>query len=309
MALPVTIISGYLGVGKTTLVNHLLRQADGKRLMVLVNDFGTLPIDADLIENADGDTINLSNGCACCSVGGDLFNALVNILDAPSLPDHLLIEASGVADPEKIANIARAEADLYLNRIITLVDAESFSTLVDDPLIKATIIDQIRVSDMILLNKTDLTSKLNRYETKIKLEEFSPFAEIIETQHANIKNNIIFSNKNRPNKNITNISDMHQHSDIYDKWSFQSDIPMDKIQLEKKIIQLSGNILRLKGFVRFCDSEDIYVIHYAGSRYTITKWAGAIDKYQPCNKLIAIGLKGKINLEQLDEIFNVYLES
>ena len=115
--LPVTIISGYLGSGKTTLVNHLLRHSDGRRIVVLVNDFGELPIDADLIISADGDTINLANGCACCSMGGDLFNALVDVLDRSPPPQYLLIEASGVADPARIANIARAEPDLRLDEV------------------------------------------------------------------------------------------------------------------------------------------------------------------------------------------------
>ena len=109
MPLPVTLVSGYLGAGKTTLINHLLRHANGRRLMVMVNDFGELPIDTDLIESRLGNTITLANGCICCSIGTDLAGAFIDLLNLDPMPDHLLIEASGVAEPHRIANIARAE--------------------------------------------------------------------------------------------------------------------------------------------------------------------------------------------------------
>jgi len=94
-ALPVTIVGGYLGSGKTTLVNHLLRNANGVRIAVMVNDFGELPIDADLIEAQDGDVISLSGGCICCSYGDDLSLSLQKLRAQPTLPDHIVIEASG----------------------------------------------------------------------------------------------------------------------------------------------------------------------------------------------------------------------
>ncbi|MCG6953324.1 MAG: GTP-binding protein, partial [Betaproteobacteria bacterium] len=101
--LPVTVIGGYLGAGKTTLVNHLLRHAGGKRLAVLVNDFGELPIDADLIESQNDAVISLAGGCLCCSFGSDLLGAVNSLTRRVPRPDQLLIEASGVALPDAIA--------------------------------------------------------------------------------------------------------------------------------------------------------------------------------------------------------------
>ena len=104
--LPVTVIGGYLGAGKTTLVNHLLRHAGGRRIAVLVNDFGALPIDADLIEARDGDLLAIAGGCVCCSYGSDLMDALAALLERSPRPDHLVIETSGVALPGSVARSA-----------------------------------------------------------------------------------------------------------------------------------------------------------------------------------------------------------
>lgn len=102
----VTVIGGYLGSGKTTLLNQVLRQADGRRIAVLVNDFGNIGIAGDLIAAADGDTITLTNGCVCCQIGSDLMTALWSIRDREHPPSHVIIEASGIADPVPIANHA-----------------------------------------------------------------------------------------------------------------------------------------------------------------------------------------------------------
>jgi G3E family GTPase len=102
-AIPVTIVGGYLGAGKTTLVNHLLRHSQGRRIAVLVNDFGELAIDAELIEARDGDMLQLAGGCVCCSFGSDLLAALLRLRDMQPAPRHILIETSGVALPGAVA--------------------------------------------------------------------------------------------------------------------------------------------------------------------------------------------------------------
>ncbi len=102
--IPVTVIGGYLGSGKTTLLNQLLSQTVGQRIAVLVNDFGDIGIDGDLIAAADGDTITLTNGCVCCRIGSDLMTALWSVRDRQDPPEHLIIEASGIADPAPIAH-------------------------------------------------------------------------------------------------------------------------------------------------------------------------------------------------------------
>ena len=142
--LPLTVIAGYLGAGKTTLINRLLAEPHGARLMVLVNDFGAINIDAELLESADEDTLTLSNGCVCCTIGGDLFMAIGDALDRVPRPDHLVIEASGVAQPAKIANAALAERELLYSGIVTVVDALNYPALARDSLVGEQVKTQVR---------------------------------------------------------------------------------------------------------------------------------------------------------------------
>lgn len=154
--LPVTVISGYLGAGKTSLVNHLLRNADGRRIMVMVNDFGELNIDSDLLESETDDTITLSNGCICCTMGTELLYALGDAIDRRPRPDCLVIEASGVAQPDKIAAAAEAEPELRYCGIVAMADAANIGARIEDRMIGAQIADQLRVADLVLVTKTDL---------------------------------------------------------------------------------------------------------------------------------------------------------
>ncbi|MCI4428172.1 MAG: GTP-binding protein, partial [Burkholderiales bacterium] len=125
MRIPFTVIGGFLGAGKTTLLNHWLSNAGGQRLAVLVNDFGALNIDAMLIEANHGDTVALSNGCVCCQIGDDLSLALMQVLDSGRRFDAVIVEASGVSDPWRIAQFGRADPRLQLDGVIVLVDAST----------------------------------------------------------------------------------------------------------------------------------------------------------------------------------------
>ena len=131
--LPLSVIGGYLGAGKTTLINQLLTGDHGRRLAVLVNDFGAINIDAALLQSASEDTIALTNGCVCCTMSGDLFYAIGDMLDRQPRPEHILVEASGIADPAKIAAVALAEPDLSYAGIVTVVDGQTAGDLLADP--------------------------------------------------------------------------------------------------------------------------------------------------------------------------------
>jgi len=124
-SLPVTVIGGYLGAGKTTMVNHLLRHANGRRLAVLVNEFGDLPIDADLIESEDDGLISIAGGCVCCSFGNDLIAALQDLAQMEPRPDHVLIESSGVAIPGAIVSSVHLIEGFASDGTVVVVDAET----------------------------------------------------------------------------------------------------------------------------------------------------------------------------------------
>ena len=156
--IPFTVIGGFLGAGKTTLLLRWLQQAAGQRIAVLVNDFGAINIDAALVAQAGAETIALSNGCVCCSMGDDLSLALLRVLDSQPPFDAVVVEASGVSDPWRIAQYALADPRLSLQVVIVLVDAAAVAHQAADPLLADTLARQLGHADLVVLNKVDLAT-------------------------------------------------------------------------------------------------------------------------------------------------------
>ena len=156
MTLPVTVLSGYLGAGKTTLVNQMLRQADGKRLAIMVNEFGDLPIDADLIEAEGDDLIALAGGCVCCSYGDDLMVALAQMAALQPPPDHMILEASGVALPGAIASSLSLMAGIETAGVVVLADVAQIDRQLANDYIGDTVVRQLEAADLVVLTKGDI---------------------------------------------------------------------------------------------------------------------------------------------------------
>jgi G3E family GTPase len=154
-AVPAILIGGYLGAGKTTLVNHLLRHAGGRRLAVLVNDFGEVSIDADLIVGAADGVLSLAGGCVCCSFGSDLVGTLAEVLRRDPRPDAVLIETSGVGIPSAVARAARLVPGLRLEAKVVVADAPTVQARAADRYVGDTVRQQLDDADLLLLNQTD----------------------------------------------------------------------------------------------------------------------------------------------------------
>lgn len=152
---PFTVIGGFLGSGKTTLVNRLLAHPHAPRCTVLVNDFGDIAIDASLIKSHGGDTIALTNGCVCCTIGDDLTRAISTVLDSSQLPQRIIVEASGVSNPAKIADVARISTELSPAGILVLADSVAIQSQLVEQWIGDTVADQLDTADLIVASKLD----------------------------------------------------------------------------------------------------------------------------------------------------------
>ncbi len=181
---PLTVLGGFLGAGKTTLVNALLRQAAGLRIAVLVNDFGAVNIDAALIESVAGDTIALTNGCICCAIGDDFVAGLASVLERDPLPGHILIECSGVADPAGIAAMAQVDPALTLAGVVVAVDVTGIAARLQDPLLADTVRRQLRPAELLVLTRTDLAPDTAAVDALLR--PLAPRAAIVPAPHGNL---------------------------------------------------------------------------------------------------------------------------
>jgi G3E family GTPase len=195
IGLPVTIITGFLGSGKTTLLNHILTNQQGVKTAVLVNEFGEIGIDNELIVNTSDDNtmIELSNGCVCCTINEDLANAVYKIMERPDKVDYMIVETTGLADPLPVALtfLGSELRDLTrLDSIITVVDAENFNISLFNSEVAQS---QIAYGDIILLNKTDLVDEADLDKLEVQIRNIKEGARILRTERGNVPLSLLLS--------------------------------------------------------------------------------------------------------------------
>src|SRR5689334_395621 len=189
---PVLLVTGFLGAGKTTVVNHLLAHAGGRRIAAVVNDFGAINIDAELIAGASDGVVSLSNGCICCSLEGDLLRTLAALLRRDPQPEFIVIETSGVADP---ADIVRNLMDPViwkeapLETVLCVLDATiSAAALNDDALVHS----QLRAADVVALSKVDLADETQRRQLRAAVRALRPAAVIVDALNGEVPVELVF---------------------------------------------------------------------------------------------------------------------
>ncbi|CUH79192.1 Putative metal chaperone YciC [Tritonibacter multivorans] len=280
MRVPVTIFSGYLGAGKTTLINRLLREDHGLRLAILVNDFGAINIDETLIKTKDEGVVALQNGCVCCDLSQELGMSLNGIMTRADTPDHILIEASGVADPVSIANAASNDARLTHGGVVTVVDGPQLAEQIADDTIGAQVKGQVAAADLVLVNKVDaLDDALEQLLSELgartpAIVHNAPLAQILLDM-------VPLPRQKTPTPHPA-----------YVTWRHQSDRVFDRMALGEKLASRPKGMYRLKGFV--LTNRGAYEVHAVG-RNVEAKRVEATE-----NLLVALGPKGRVTTEEIE---------
>jgi G3E family GTPase len=306
---PFTVIGGFLGAGKTTLVNHLLREAASGaagRIAVLVNDFGAVNVDAALIEARSGDAIALTNGCVCCQIGDDLTMALVRALEAPIPFDAIVVEASGVSDPWRVAQIARADPTLRLEGIFVVVDASAIVMQSADPLLSDTIERQLRAADLVLLNKVDLVDAPALAAARACVAAGAGRLAIIETRESKVPPTLLVGGSvdgDWPARGPRSLREAGAaHGIEFESWSCRPRSTLSAARLRALLKAMPEDVLRLKGLVA-TDELPWAEIQFSGRHGSLR--AALAPPVAGAAAIVAIGLRGHLPAAALGAAIDV----
>lgn len=294
LQVPMTVIGGFLGAGKTTLLNHVLSGEASVRFAVLVNDFGDLAIDGDLVAAHGGDTVTFANGCVCCTLGDSLLETVDRLLAGAQVPQQFLVEASGVADPRSIADYATLHPDLARDLIVVLADVETARTKAADPRLRDTVERQLRAADLVVVNKCDLVGDLERAATDAWLRSHTP-AALVHTVQARLPLELLRAHADEaPAQPASQLPrpghEGHAPFETFRSVTVPMPDPVDIPRLKATLSALIPTVLRAKGFVRPADApEGRCLVQLSGQRVEIHALERA-GRAGPMPGLVFIGL-------------------
>jgi G3E family GTPase len=293
---PVTVLTGYLGAGKTTLLNRILSEPHGKRYAVIVNEFGEIGIDNDLVLGADEETFEMNNGCVCCTVRGDLIRIIDELMRRKGKFDGIIVETTGLADPAPVAQTFFMDENIgrktKLDAVVTVADAKWLNDrLKDAPEAK----NQIAFADVILINKTDLVSPEELSDLEARIRGINPYAKLHKTERAKIPLDAVLGrnafdldrildiepafldsdhndheqahghedHQHHDNEAHANGGLKHYHEEEIQSLSLRTDKPLDPDKFfpwVQDLVQKEGpSILRCKGILAFKDDDERFV--------------------------------------------------
>ncbi len=314
--IPVTVLTGFLGAGKTTLLNRILSSQQGTRTAVLVNEFGEIGIDNELVVATSDAMVELSNGCICCSINGELKEALQRVLERPDPVDYIVVETTGLADPLPVAMtfVAGEFRDrLRLDSIITLIDAEHFeATAHSSPIARA----QVVYGDILVLNKCDLVAEERLAAVEASLRAIKADARLLRADHAGVPLAMLLSVGLFETDRLVSLQageaardqahhghqhhhdhaheHAHHHAHTPELEGFRSvslavEAPFDLRRFQDFLDnQLPETVFRAKGVLWFRESERRHLFHLCGKRFTIddSDWPAGGPRH---TRVVAIG--------------------
>ncbi len=304
--IPITVLGGYLGAGKTTLLNALLKNPDGRRLGVVVNDFGALGVDATLIEaeaNGSVPIANLANGCVCCTLGDDLGATLAEMSRLKPGLDHIVIEASGVADPAATAAWGTL-APFLPGGIVVLAAADRVRQMASDRYVGGEVLRQLKGADLLILTKVELVTPEAQVETKEWLERVSE-APVIVVSNGEISSDVVLgaqlSDRERSPLDVSEAAD-----ERYERWEWRMTESIQRCSLEAFLAELPAGLLRLKGIVPVPGDDGIetLLVQVVGASISLT-----LVENVGVHGLEAIGVRNVFDHLRMDRSAVKYLRS
>ena len=316
---PVTLLTGFLGAGKTTLLNRILNGSHGLRIGVLVNDFGAINIDAELVAGVEQNTISLTNGCVCCEIRDDLVNSLEQLLTREEAVDYVILEASGIADPEGIVMTflnPRYEGLLQLDSITCIIDAVGIFADGDNQRLNLLKLRQIGFADLVVLNKTDLVGPEHIEVIKEWIDLHMHRIRIVETTQCDVPLEILLAVGRFDPAHLAaqqESGEAHGHysqgmdngiSQMFETWSFESVKPLSLPRLREMVQrELPASIYRCKGILHTVDQPGKrFALQIVGRRTEISE----LDEWgerTPQTMIVAIGSPDEINPDLLKALF------